>query len=96
MPAGDKPSLSITARRKDAPKGSKDFIKIGAGWPGKFGGYDINFRDVKEIVMNDGTVVRPSEHWFSGKKWDEPQPQRSASTPSGEPGGNGGDSGIPF
>ena len=97
MAKGDKPVLSISLRRKDAR--SRDRVDIASGWRGKFGGYDISFRDVAEIVMKDGRVLKLDEHWCNGKCWDEPQQTRSANTPTGEPSGGGGiddPDGIPF
>lgn len=70
MAAGDKPRFSITARRKDAERGSKERTKIGAAWEGRFPGtHDASFREVKEMVMQDGTVIDPNDYFFDIKDW---------------------------
>ena len=36
-----KPCISITARRKDAPKGERSMVKLAGAWEGRFpGSYD--------------------------------------------------------
>lgn len=102
--AGDssgKPRFSVTARRKDAPKGSKDRIKIGAAWNGNYPGtFNASFREVKEIVLQDGTVIDPSQHWFDLRDWSiDDRGSRGTSAPetqrtqpgNGTPSNFGGD-----
>lgn len=98
MAKGDKPQVSVTARAKSAPKGSKDRTAIMSAWPGKFpGSYTaLLSRDVAEIVMKDGTRITADTHWLDIKDWASSGgsgPRRSADTPTGEP-GPGDD--IPF
>lgn len=73
MARGEKPAVSLTARRKDAPRGSKARISIAAAWPGKYpDSYNASMdRGVKEIVLRDGTVLRPEDHWFDLKVWGQ-------------------------
>ncbi len=87
-----KPRYSITARRKSDGKDSKAFIRIAAAWEGKFADrHQFSFeKDVAEIVMRDGTVLKPEDLWLDMKDWSQGGgTTRSANTPTGEPSGGG-------
>lgn len=100
--SGEKPRFSLTARRKDAPKGSKERVKLGAGFAGKYpGSFNFNMRDVEAIKLKDGTVIKLADYWLDLKDWNEDGNGRGRSAPSGggSTGGgfdSGGDSDIPF
>lgn len=67
-----KPCISITARRKDAPRGERSMVKLAGAWEGRFpGSYDVKLEGVREIVMNDGTVITGADYWLSLKDWRE-------------------------
>lgn len=78
MGKGDRPAISLTYRRKDAPRGTKG-EKIMAAWPGNYpDSFNATF-DVKEIVLKDGTVLDVTKCWFDLRVWgqarrDEPPP----------------------
>ena len=73
-----KPVLSLSARRKDAPRGSRSMVKLAGAWEGRFpGSYDVKLDGVKEIVMADGTVITGADYWLSIKDWRESDGQRS-------------------
>lgn len=81
-----KPVISITARRKDAPKGSRSMVKLAGAWEGRFpGSYDVKLDGVREIVMNDGTVITGADYWLSLKDWREDD-RGSRATTKAEPG----------
>lgn len=67
MTGGRKPSARISARLKNAPKGTKG-TPVMAVWRGRFG-WDVSLdKDVERIVMKDGTVIsgqgRDGTHWL--------------------------------
>lgn len=98
---GEKPRFSLTARRKDAPKGSKERIKLGAGFAGKYAGsFNFNMRDVEAIKLKTGQVITLADYWLDLKDWNEDGGGRSRSAPSGggSSGGywSGGDDDMPF
>lgn len=101
MAAGEKPRFSLTARRKDAPKGSKERVKLGAGFAGKFpGSFNFNMRDVEAIKLKTGEVIALADYWLDLKDWNEEgrRPStRAPDAPSGGGGyGSGGDDDMPF
>lgn len=87
---GEKPRFSLTARRKDAPRGSKERVKLGAGFAGKYpGSFNFNMRDVEAIKLKDGTLDL--------KDWNDSGERRSSPDSSAGGGGyTGGDDDIPF
>lgn len=100
MASNEKPRFSLTARRKDAPKGSKDRIKIGGGYAGKFpGSFNMSMRDVESITLKNGEVITTADHWFDLKDWEDSGGSRR---PSGTPdpgisgGGHGANDDVPF
>ena len=98
MAKGDKPQVSVTARAKSAPKGSKDRTAIMSAWPGKFpGSYTaLLSRDVAEIVMKDGTRITADTHWLDIKDWSADGGGRSASAPAASSGRTANDDDVPF
>ncbi len=69
--SGEKPRFSLTARRKDAPKGSKERVKLGAGFAGKFpGSFNFNMRDVEAIKLKTGEVITLADYWLDLKDWE--------------------------
>ena len=67
MAKGDKPSIRISARPKNAAKGARVSVDLLAGWNGEHG---INFvldKGVREIVMKDGTVISGDGYWINGR-----------------------------
>lgn len=98
MAAGEKPRFSLTARRKDAPKGSKERVKLGAGFAGKFpGSFNFNMRDVEAIKLKTGEVITLADYWLDLKDWLASDGRQSGGG-SGSSGGfdSSGDSEIPF
>lgn len=97
---GEKPRFSLTARRKDAPKGSKERVKLGAGFTGKFpGSFNFNMRDVEAIKLKTGEVITLADYWLDLKDWDQDGGGRGTSSGGGSNGGGrapDGDSEIPF
>lgn len=98
---GEKPRFSLTARRKDAPKGSKERVKLGAGFTGKYpGSFNFNMRDVEAIKLKDGTVIKLADYWLDLKDWNEDGGGRGRGDARGGGSGSGfdssGDSEIPF
>lgn len=98
-----KPVISITARRKDAPKGSRSMVKLAGAWEGRFpGSYDVKLDGVKEIVMADGTVITGADYWLSLKDWRESDGAGASRGPAktepgtGVPTGNIDPNDIPF
>lgn len=95
---GEKPRFSLTARRKDAPKGSKERVKLGAGFTGKYpGSFNFNMRDVEAIKLKTGQVITLADYWLDLTDWTE----RDGRKPSGGGSSGGGfssdgDSEIPF
>jgi len=67
MAKGDKPSIRISARRKDAPKGSRESVEVMAGWTGDYGINIVLDKGVREIVMMDGTIISGATHWINGR-----------------------------
>ena len=95
---GEKPRFSLTARRKDAPRGSKERVKLGAGFAGKYpGSFNFNMRDVEAIKLKDGTVIKLADYWLDLKDWNDSGERRSSPDSSAGGGGDtGGDDDIPF
>ena len=99
MAGNDKPRFSLTARRKDAPKGSKERVKLWAGFAGKFpGSFNFSMRDVEAIKLKTGEVITLADYWLDLKDWDADGGGRGTSSGGGSSGGfdSSGDSEIPF
>jgi hypothetical protein len=96
--SGEKPRFSLTARRKDAPKGSKERVKLGAGFTGKYpGSFNFSMRDVEAIKLKDGTVIQLADYWLDLKDWLESDGRKpSGGGSSGGGFSSDGDSEIPF
>lgn len=93
---GEKPRFSLTARRKDAPKGSKDRVKLGGAYAGKFpGSFNMSMRDVESITLKNGEVVTTADHWFDLKDW-EADGGRRAPAPAASSGRTANDDDVPF
>jgi hypothetical protein len=83
MAKGDKPSIRISARPKNAPKGARVGIDLLAGWNGDHG---INFvldKGVREIVMNDGTVISGRDYWINGRTFGSVNSERPSTCGDG-------------
>lgn len=66
--SGRKPVAKVLAKSKDAPRGTKGRT-IAAIWAGRYG-WDVSLdRDIAEIRLTDGTVIkgggREGTHWLS-------------------------------
>lgn len=87
MAKGDKPNIRISARPKNAAKGARVSVDLLAGWNGERG---INFvldKEVREIVMNDGTVISGAGYWINGRvsgSVNGERPSTRADEPSGD------------
>ena len=79
MNQGRKPDITITAKPKQG--GSDDRKKLVAIWENENGMLSgkLGF-DVKEIVLNDGTVIDGNANgWFiNAKDWRQGKPSRGA------------------
>ena len=96
-----KPCISITARRKDAPKGERSMVKLAGAWEGRFpGSYDVKLEGVREIVMNDGTVITGADYWLTLKDWrEDDRGRRGGGSSKAEPGTgtpSGSSDDVPF
>lgn len=74
MAAKDKPRFTITAKRKDAPKGTHG-TKIGAAFEAdRFpGSHRASFREVVAMKLVDGTVINVEDYYFDIKDWAAPR-----------------------
>lgn len=74
MAAKDKPRFTITAKRKDAPKGTHG-TKIGAAFEAdRFpGSHRASFREVVAMKLTDGTVINVEDYYFDIKDWSAPR-----------------------
>ncbi len=88
MAKGDKPRFTITARRKDAPNGSQDRIKLGAAFEAdRFpGNHRASFREVVAMKLEDGTVLKTEDYYFDLKDWSAPREGKKGGD-SAEPAG---------
>lgn len=102
MAKGDKPIMTISARRKDAPKGDRSHtVKLASAWHGRFpGSFDVALSTgVREVVMMDGTVIRPADYWLTLKDWREDDRGRRGGSSKAEPGTgtpSGSSDDVPF
>ena len=111
MSNGNKPVTKIGAKHKDAPRGTRS-TPILAIWKGQYG-YNVSLdKDVAEIVLKDGTVIRGSgregTHWLDMHAFEtlaksETRGSREVAAKDealadkyGDDYGSGGDDSIPF